>query len=70
LKVPSLRSIVLLTMGNMYMKMSVQQWWNYIDRGEQNYRGRNLSSDTPSTTNPTGTLLKLRTENSTTDVTI
>jgi hypothetical protein len=30
-------------MGNMYMKMSVEQWWNYNDRNKPYYLDRNLS---------------------------
>ena len=30
-------------MDNIYMKMCVEHWWNYNDRGKPNYLDRDLS---------------------------
>ena len=42
-EIPWLRPLFLLVMDNMYMKMCLQQWWNYNDRSKPSCFDRHLS---------------------------
>jgi hypothetical protein len=36
-EVPKIRPFVLLLMGNVWMKMNMEQWWNGNDKGRPKY---------------------------------